>query len=95
VTTLGFVGENLLLRPLYHMTSETRDHSASPSGSSKDGDVLDLADDEGWEDLEPDVEAVRVLCLMCSMSFDGVKPMLEHCKEIHDMVIAQVQKDLR
>jgi len=75
------------------MTSLThRDGEVSVSGSSEDGDFLDLADDEGWEDLEPDVEIVKVVCLMCNTVFDGVKPMVQHCKHTHGLDIVDIQK---
>ena len=74
-------------------------HSASEremtiSGSSEDGDVLDLADDEGWEDLEPDVETVKVVCLICDVVFEGSQSMLEHCKDNHQLDIVSIRKDL-
>ena len=64
------------------------------SGSSEDGDVLDLADDEGWEDLEPDVETVKVVCLLCDVVFEGAQSMLEHCKDNHQLDIVSIRKDL-
>ena len=64
------------------------------SGSSEDGDVLDLAEDEGWEDLEPDVETVMVVCLICDVVFEGSQSMLEHCKGKHELDIVSIRKDL-
>ncbi len=64
------------------------------SGGSEDGDVLDLADDEGWEDLEPDVETVKLVCLMCDVIFEDAQFMLQHCKDIHQLDIVSIQKDL-
>ena len=70
------------------------DRDVAVSGSSEDGDVLDLADDEGWEDLEPDVETVKVVCLMCDVIFEGAQFMLQHCKDIHQLDIVSIRKDL-
>ena len=70
------------------------DREMTASGSSEDGDVLDLADDEGWEDLEPDVETVKVVCLMCDVIFEGAQSMLEHCKDTHRLDIVSIRKDL-
>ena len=64
------------------------------SASSEDGDVLDLADDEGWNDLEPDVETIKVFCLVCDMIFDCAQTMLEHCKNNHQLDIVSIRKDL-
>ena len=64
------------------------------SGSSEDGNMLDLADDEGWDDLEPDLEAVKVVCLKCDAEFDGTHIMLQHCKELHQLDIVSIRKDL-
>lgn len=59
-----------------------------------DGDVLDLADDEGWEDLEPDVETVEACCLLCDLKLQDTKAVLLHCAEGHGLDIIEVQKDL-
>lgn len=72
-----------------------RGDNASISGSSDDEAILDLANDEGWEDLEPDVEAVNIVCLMCSAVFNDVKPLLNHCRDAHNVDIGQLVKDLR
>ena len=79
---------------LVMVSSPASDREMIVSGSSEDGDVLDLADDEGWEDLEPDVETVKVVCLMCDGIFDGAQSMLEHCKDNHQMDIVSIRKDL-
>ena len=59
-----------------------------------DGDLLDLADDEGWEDLEPDVETVQLHCLLCSATFGDAKLLLLHCRQGHGLDVVKVQKDL-
>lgn len=70
------------------------DLSAANFDSSEEGDVLDLADDEGWDDLEPDLEPVEMVCLMCDALFDNAQRMLQHCKDNHDLDIVSIRKDL-
>ena len=73
---------------------KNRAQGSLSTGSSEDGDLLDLADDEGWQDLEPDVELMKVCCLLCDVVFQDVKSMTTHCKASHGMDLVQVQKDL-
>lgn len=74
--------------------SQAPDQEMTVSTSSEDGDVLDLADDDGWDDLEPDVEIVKVFCLVCDVIFDGAQSMLEHCRKTHNLDIVSIRKDL-
>ena len=68
--------------------------AADLSGSSEDGDVLNLADDEGWDDVEPDLEPVRILCLICDTVFDRIQSMLQHCKDSHGLDIVSIRQQL-
>lgn len=70
------------------------DQEAALSESSEEGDVLDLKDDEGWEDQEPDVEKIEVHCLGCSQTFPDAQSMLAHCQDIHNIDIVKVQRTL-
>ena len=70
------------------------DQNLAPSDSSEEADILDLQDDEGWEDQEPDVEQIEVLCLGCSQTFPDAQSMLPHCRDTHKIDIAKVQKTL-
>ena len=70
------------------------DQDMVPSDSSEEADILDLQDDEGWEDQEPDVEKIEVLCLGCSQMFPDPQSMLPHCRDIHNIDIVKVQKTL-
>jgi hypothetical protein len=70
------------------------DQATANFDSSEEGDVLDLAEDEGWDDLEPDVEPVEMVCLMCDALFDSTQQMLLHCKDRHDLDIVSIRKDL-
>ncbi|CAF9913087.1 MAG: hypothetical protein ALECFALPRED_008628 [Alectoria fallacina] len=71
------------------------DQEGEPSDSSEEADILDLKDDEGWEDQEPDVENIEVYCLGCSQTFSDAQSMLPHCRDTHNIDIVKVQKTLR
>ena len=70
------------------------DQEAELSSSSEEGNILDLDDDEGWEDQEPDVEKIEVLCLGCSQTFTDARSMLQHCRDTHNIDVVNVQKTL-
>lgn len=70
------------------------DQEGEPSDSSEEADILDLKDDEGWEDQEPDVENIEVYCLGCSQTFSDAQSMLPHCRDTHNIDIVKVQKTL-
>ena len=70
------------------------DQRLMPSESSEEVDILDLQDDEGWEDQEPDVEKIEVLCLSCPQTFPDAQSMLSHCRDLHKIDIVKVQKTL-
>ena len=70
------------------------DQEEAPSDSSEEADILDLKDDEGWEDKEPDVEKIEVFCLGCPQTFPDVQSMLPHCRDTHKIDIVEVQKTL-
>lgn len=53
-------------------------HSDTDSESS---DILDLKDDEGWEDAEPDEEQDQIVSLFDDKVFANTLSMLNHCKE--------------
>lgn len=59
-------------------------HSDSSSESGSEGDPLDLRNDEGWEDVEPeaDVEDVQVTGLWDeSVRFGSVRELVEQTKK--------------
>lgn len=67
--------------------------SDSESNSSI-SDPLDFARDEGWEDIEPDVEKVTVLSLFDGKVFTDVNSMLKYCKKSFDFDLVKVRADL-
>ena len=70
------------------------DQEAELSSSSEEGNILDLDNDEGWEDQEPDLEKIEVICLGCSQTFTDAQSMLLHCRDTHNIDIVKVQKTL-
>ena len=57
-------------------------------------DILNIEDDEGWDDVESDVEKVEVVSLFDDIVFGDVLSMLQYCKKAYKFDLAKVQKDL-
>ena len=51
------------------------------SSNSETTDILDTEGDQGWEDIEPDLEDVRIISLFGTDDFPDAHTMLQHCKE--------------
>ncbi len=66
----------------------------SSSGSSENSDILDLKDDEGWEDAEPDEEETQFISLLDDEVFMDIHQMLNHCKEKHNFDFLQLRRKL-
>jgi protein arginine N-methyltransferase 3 len=64
----------------------------SLSGSSED--ILDLKDDEGWEDAEPDIEETQFKSLLDDEVFSNIPEMLKHCKEKHNFDFLAIRQKL-
>ena len=61
---------------------------------TSDGDIPELAEDDGWEDLEPDVETFRLRCLVCDEVLGDGAAFRYHCEFLHGLDIVKVQQDL-
>ncbi|KAI9696087.1 MAG: hypothetical protein M1836_005918 [Candelina mexicana] len=68
--------------------------SASASSDSELSDPLDLRDEEGWEDAEPEEDNERIVCLFSDEIFPDVPSMIRHCKDNFDFDFKKVQKEL-
>ncbi|KAK2747647.1 hypothetical protein FQN55_004816 [Onygenales sp. PD_40] len=69
-------------------------HSDSDSASTA-SDPLDLAQDEGWEDVEPEEEESQpVVSLFSDKTFPDARSMLSDCKENFNFDLLRVQKEL-
>ena len=51
--------------------------------------------EEGWEDVEPDNEAVAIQSLFDERKFDNVKAVMEYCKENYDFDLLAVRRRLQ
>ncbi|MDI1487415.1 MAG: Ribosomal protein arginine N-methyltransferase rmt3 [Ramalina farinacea] len=68
------------------------DHKSESSEDEED--ILDLKNDEGWEDVEPDIEHVDFVSLFSDANFDNLPDMLAHMKKKYDFDLAKVKLDL-
>lgn len=71
-----------------------KDSYTGSSGSSENSDILDLKDDEGWEDAEPDVEENKFISLLDGEVFADIHSMLKHCKEKSDFDFLEIRQRL-
>jgi len=61
---------------------------------SEASDILDLKDDEGWEDAEPDVEQNQIVSLFDGTVFTDVLPMLNYCKDKYNFDFLSIRDKL-
>lgn len=61
---------------------------------SSASDILDQRNEEGWEDVEDDTEAITVVSLFDDKTFASAKEMLAHCKSSHGFDIWKVRSEL-
>jgi type I protein arginine methyltransferase len=63
--------------------------------SSSSSDIPeDERNEEGWEDLEDDTEAITVVSLFDNKTFPSAKEMLLHCKDSHDFDIWTIRSGM-
>jgi type I protein arginine methyltransferase len=67
---------------------------APSSSGSSEGDILDLKDDEGWEDAEPEEEVDTFISLLDDEVFTDIMQMLNHCKEKHNFNFLELRQRL-
>ncbi|KAA8565911.1 hypothetical protein EYC84_009722 [Monilinia fructicola] len=76
-------------------TPDIEKYAPSDSGSSEASDILDLKDDEGWEDAEPEEEEQnQFVSLLDDEVFSDMLAMLQHCKEKHSFDFLEVRQTL-
>lgn len=66
----------------------------SESSSSVTSDILNLKDDEGWEDAEPEEENEHVVSLTDETIFPDAISMLEHCKSTSGLDFLHIRDTL-
>ena len=64
------------------------------SGSSEASDILDLKNDEGWEDAEPDQEEEAFISLLDDEVFPDLMSMLDHCRRKYDFDFLEIRQRL-
>lgn len=67
---------------------------AASSGSSETSDILDMKDEEGWEDAEPDNEVTQFISLLDSEVFTDITSMLDHCKAKYQFDFLEIRQNL-
>ncbi|KAF7950441.1 hypothetical protein EAE96_007726 [Botrytis aclada] len=74
---------------------DTEKYAPSDSGSSEASDILDLKDDEGWEDAEPEEEEQnQFVSLLDDEVFTDMIAMIQHCKEKYGFDFLEVRQKL-
>ena len=68
------------------------DQEADANADNNEGGLDIRPDSPGWEDVEPDTEALSVQCLLCSQQFPSAPLMLNHCKSLHGFDFLAVVK---
>ena len=77
------------------MADTMADHASnSASSDSEDSYILNLVNDEGWQDAEPDVEEIRIKSLFGDGVFPDVPSMLRHCKDVHAFDFLHIRNEL-
>lgn len=65
--------------------------ATSDSEESSINGPLDAQGDDGWQDLEPDVEEQQIVCLFCPVKQDDVSAFLSHCQQTHNFDFLSVR----
>ena len=63
------------------------------SSGSESPNFLELEDEEGWEDVEPDMENVPVISLFDEIKFPDVHKMLHYCNETYGFDLLKIKDD--
>lgn len=64
------------------------------NGYSSSSEQLDEEDEQGWEDLEEDTEAVTIVSLFDDRKFKDVREMLVYCKQEFGFDAWRIREDL-
>ena len=74
---------------------EIRKEGAIPDEQSKlfDDEDVEVEEDDGWLDIEEDIEPISVQCLMDQETFSDVHSMLQYCLKTYSFDFLKVKKD--
>lgn len=56
--------------------------------------TLEVEEDEGWEDVEPDVEEVAIQSLFDEKMFPDAPSMLQYCLDTYGFDFLKIRKEL-
>lgn len=73
---------------------EIRQEGTNIDSTDESLSILDVEEDEGWEDLEPDVEEVIVQSLLDNKTFPDAQSMLQYCLDTFDFDFLKIRKEL-
>ena len=92
--TRDFLQEISRLQYLIPRRMTIQEEGGSVSGSTDQSSTSSIRREEGWEDLEPDVENITFKSLLDNETFLDVRSMLDHCKAKYAFDFVKIQKDL-
>ncbi|CRG92620.1 protein arginine N-methyltransferase 3 [Talaromyces islandicus] len=75
------------------MSTPQQDAADSYSDSDSASDILNPANDEGWEDVEPEDDSQPVVGLFSADVYPDVRVMLRETKERYNFDLVKVQKE--
>ena len=70
-----------------------QDSDSASTDSESENYILDPEKEDGWEDVEPDEENIKVISLFSKDEFPDIKSMLQDCKERHSFDFLKVRND--
>lgn len=73
---------------------ENYSSDSDSESSSSTSDYLHLTTEDGWQDLEPDVESQPVVDLFSDEVYPDARSMLAACKEKHAFDFIKIKRDL-
>jgi protein arginine N-methyltransferase 3 len=77
------------------MAGTLEDSATYCDSGSEDNDSLNVEDEEGWEDVEQEIDEQQpIVSLFSGETFRDVLTMLEHCKQNHDFDFLRVRQEL-
>jgi hypothetical protein len=67
---------------------------ADTDSDSSAADPVDYRNEDGWADIEEDVETSTFVSLFDDKTFTGLNDVLRHCQVTHDFDLWKVRKTL-
>lgn len=67
---------------------------APESESESEGEAFDVQDEDGWKDVEPEVDTQRFQSLFEVKTFDNITDMLQHDLDKHGFNFVEIKRKL-